>query len=126
MPVAIAGKVEFFIRTLELDLDVRVFPVVLTAEQVRYYGLPRTPIKDTERRRLGFEERYGEGAVELDALEALYPGELQAVLSQYIACYYDTTLEERVAAVQRGLKQELEPILEQMISRYMRDHYTPQ
>ncbi len=44
----------------------------LTLDQVQYYQLPRTPIKETERRRGGFEGRYGEDAVELDALEALY------------------------------------------------------
>ncbi len=57
---------------LDLSVDVRVFPVVLTLDQVQYYQLPRTPIKETERRRGGFEGRYGEDAVELDALEALY------------------------------------------------------
>ena len=108
MPVAIARKVEFFIRTLELDLDVRVFPVVLTAEQVRYYGLPRTPIKETERRRVGFEERYGEGAVELDALESLYPGILSAILSQCLECYYDMSLEERVEAAKLDLLADLD------------------
>src|SRR5436309_15833979 len=68
MPVAVSRKIEYFVRTLGLDLDVRLFPVVLTLDQVQYYQLPRTPIKETERRRFGFEERYGEGAVELDAL----------------------------------------------------------
>src|SRR6266699_6197966 len=90
MPVAVSRKLEYFIRRYGLDLDVRVYPVVLTLEQVQYYRLPRTPIKETERRRMGFESRHGEGAVELDALEALYPCELQAVLSRYIECYYAT------------------------------------
>src|SRR5437773_4853710 len=107
MPVAVSRKVEYFVRTLSLDLDVRVFPVVLTLDQIHAYGLPRTPIKETERRRLGFESRHGEGAVELDALEALYPGELQAVLSRYIECYYDSSLHERVAESQARLQEDL-------------------
>src|SRR5205085_9676379 len=97
MPVAVSRKMEYFLRTLGLEVDVRVFPVVLTLDQVQYYGLPRTPIKETERRRIGFEPRQGEGAVALDALEALYPDELQAVLSGYLNCYYDLSLDERVA-----------------------------
>ena len=121
MPVAVSRKIEYFVRTLGLELDVRVFPVVLTLEQVQQYQLPRTPIKETERRRVGFEERYGEGAVELDALEALYPGELQAVLSQYIDCYYDTTLEDRVAAVQGALEHDLDVIWQQVVGRYTED-----
>src|SRR5712691_8201081 len=51
MPVSVSRKVEYFVRTLGLEVDVRVFPVILSAEQVHSYRLPRTPIKDTERRR---------------------------------------------------------------------------
>src|SRR5207237_9342244 len=36
MPVSVSRKVEYFVRTLGLDLDVRVFPVVLTQQQVQY------------------------------------------------------------------------------------------
>src|SRR5258708_9790040 len=93
MPWAGARKIEFLVRTLGLNVDVRVFPAVLTLEQIQYYSLPRTPIKETERRRVDFETRHGEGAVELDALEALYPGELQTVLSRYLDCYYDASLD---------------------------------
>src|SRR5215469_4837239 len=121
MPVAIARKVEFFIRQLSLELDVRVFPVVLTAEQVRYYGLPRTPIKETERRRGGFEERYGEGAVELDALESLYPGQLAAILGGCIECYYDTRLVERVEEARLVLQAALETVADGVVGAYEPD-----
>jgi hypothetical protein len=121
MPVAVSRKIEYFVRTLGLDLDIRVFPVVLTLEQVQQYQLPRTPIKETERRRGGFEERYGEGAVELDALEALYPGELETVLSQYLECYYDTSLEERVQEAQAAFEQDLNTAWQQVVGRYAQD-----
>jgi hypothetical protein len=121
MPVAVSRKMEYFVRTLGLAVDVRVFPVILTLEQVRSYQLPRTPIKETERRRVGFEGRYGEGAVELDALEALYPGELQQVLSQYIECYYDTSLDERVNDARLVLESDLEAIWRQVVGRYADD-----
>jgi hypothetical protein len=121
MPVSVSRKVEYFVRTLGLNVDVRVFPVILTLEQVQYYQLPRTPIKDTERRRVGFEDRYGEGAVELDALEALYPGELQAVLQQCIEYYYDTSLPERVRQAQAGLEHDFGLIWHQVVGRYAGD-----
>lgn len=121
MPVSVSRKVEYFVRTLGLDVDVRVFPVILTLEQVQYYQLPRTPIKDTERRRVDFEDRYGEGAVELDALEALYPGELQAVLEQCIQCYYDTSLPGRVRHAQDALERDLSAIWQQVVGRYGQD-----
>src|SRR5438034_6721900 len=107
MPVAVSRKLEYFIRRYGLDLDVRVYPVVLTLDQVQYYRLPRTPIKETERRRQGFENRHGEGAVELDALEALYPGELQTVLSGDLNCYYDLTLDARVAQARAASARDL-------------------
>ncbi len=121
MPVAVSRKLEYFIRHADLALDVRVFPVVLTVDQVQYYQLPRTPIKETERRRGGFELRHGEGAVELDALEALYPGELQTVLSQYIESYYDMTLDERVQQVEDETQTRLESIHRQVVDRYAED-----
>jgi hypothetical protein len=118
MPVAVSRKIEYFVRTLDLAVDVRVFPVVLTLDQVQYFQLPRTPIKETERRRGGFEGRYGEGAVELDALEALYPGQLEAVLSRYIECYYDTSLEERTEQARAVLEHDLGLVWQQVVDRY--------
>lgn len=82
MPVAIARKIEFL--TVDTGLQVMLFPVVLTPDQVQQYHLPRTPIKESERRGAKFEARFGEGAVELDALEALYPGRLTAILTRFV------------------------------------------
>ena len=118
MPVSVSRKVEYFVRTLGLSVDVRVFPVILTVEQVQAYQLPRTPIKDTERRRVGFEDRYGEGAVELDALEALYPGELQTLVEQCIQCYYDLSLPARVQQAEDALRGDLSAIWQQVVGRY--------
>ncbi len=121
MPVAVSRKMEYFVRTLGLDLDVRLFPVVLTAEQVRYYQLPRTPIKETERRRESFEDRHGQGAVELDALEALYPGELHTILGQYIEHYYDTSLADRLQEAHAEIEQHLSGIWQQVTGRYTQE-----
>jgi hypothetical protein len=118
MPVAVSRKIEYFVRTLGYDLDIRLFPVVLTLDQVHYYQLPRTPIKETERRRMGFEARHGEGAVELDALEALYPGQLEEVLAGYLDRYVDWTLQERVEQKRRALEQELDTIWQEVASQY--------
>ncbi len=118
MPVAVSRKIEYFVRTLDLDVDVRLFPVILTLDQVRRYQLPRTPIKETERRRESFEGRHGEGAVELDALEALYPGELQGILSQYIEMYYDTTLYDRTEEARAEMEEQLSALWQQVVGRY--------
>jgi hypothetical protein len=75
MPVAMARKIEHNLRTNAPDLDIQVRVVLLTKEQCEEYRLPRSPIKESERRAARFEERFGEGTTELDALEALHPGE---------------------------------------------------
>lgn len=50
MPVGLARKIEFHLRDAGLDLDITLEPIMLTAEQCEHYALPRTPIKETERR----------------------------------------------------------------------------
>ncbi|TMC15493.1 MAG: hypothetical protein E6J34_22090 [Chloroflexi bacterium] len=92
--------------------------MVLTLDQVQRYQLPRTPIKESERRRTGFEDRHGEGAVELDALEALYPGELETILDQYMACYYDVTLSERVREEQYALEDSMGRVCGEVMQGY--------
>jgi hypothetical protein len=108
MPVACARKIEFLIWKKNLDLDIQLRPVVLTHEQCEEYELPRTPIKETERRAAGFEERFGEGATELDALEALHPGALREIIVAEIERYYDTELDEGVADVAAGIDEDID------------------
>jgi hypothetical protein len=94
MPVAVARKVEFLIQ--EMGLDIALLPVVLTAEQVERYRLPRVPIKESELRRARFEAIHGAGATELDALEALHRGELRKILMVAAAPYRDDEIERQV------------------------------
>ena len=96
MPVGVARKVEYFLQEGRCNgADIKLFPVVLTIDQIRRYRLPRTPIKETEKRAGKFEDRYGAGAVELDALEALHPGTLATILTSEIGRYYDRALDRR-------------------------------
>lgn len=96
MPKAVARKVEFTIARFDLDVDLQLIPLALTSDQCRAYNLPRTPIKESERRKNKFEMTFGIGATELDALEALYPGELARLLNTEIDNYLDAGLPERV------------------------------
>jgi hypothetical protein len=110
MPVAVSRKIEYFVRQAEEYLDIQLYPVVLTAEQVETYGLPRTPIKETERRASRFEDRFGSGAVELDALEALHPGTLADILRRHIDDYFDYDLGGRVERARVELEEKLEEV----------------
>jgi hypothetical protein len=108
MPVAVARKIEhrLYLQAID-DLDIQVIPIVLTHEQCRHYGLPRTPLKETERRADRFERRFGEGATELDALEALHPGELKRIITREIERYFDVGLDDQIAEAARPIENEI-------------------
>lgn len=118
MPTAASRKCEFYIDKLGFAGDVKFYPIVMTSEQVKQYKLPRTPIKDTERRAARFEDRHGEGAVELDALEALYPGELNRIVRGELERYYDNDLSRRVYAERSVVLNQLEEIQDAVYDDY--------
>jgi hypothetical protein len=112
MPVAVARQLEYWLQDADLPNrhDVKLMPLALTGEQVSAFALPRIPVKESDGRRAGFELAYGQGAVELDALEALHPGELAAMVRHAAAPYRDRnltnkTIEMRLAA-QNAAEQE--------------------
>ena len=120
MPVSIARKIEFLLRSKDLDLDIRLDPLLLTREQVEHYRLPRIPIKDGERRKAKFEERFGEGATELDALEALHPGELARLVIKRIEVYREPTQVARgeIREAASELRQEGEEIRREVLDEH--------
>jgi hypothetical protein len=108
MPTAVARKIEFLLHNEGHDLDIQVRPILLTAEQCIAYRLPPSPIKESEKRAAAFKERWGvEGATELDALEALHPGELERILRKEIARYHDAGLDDRIADVAADAERDL-------------------
>jgi len=108
MPISVARKVEYFQRSQGFDdLDIRLQPIVLTADQVETYSLPRVPVKDSDRRKAGFEAAFGAGQVELDALEALHPGELAGIVEAALLDYHDPDLRSRAEEQRRKLAGDL-------------------
>jgi hypothetical protein len=125
MPVAFARKIEFELRKRDADADVVLKHVALTKDQVQDLDLPRIPIKDTDRKKTHFEDRHGEGAVELDALEAIHPGELESMLVEEIEHYWDTELQEETDAVASEVREQLNEINNDVHGRH-RDAYEAQ
>lgn len=121
MPVAVARKVEWLLAKEVLDLDIQLIPIALTRQQCIDLQLPRTPIKKTDRGRNNFEERHGEGATELDALEALHPGELSRIITTEVARYYDYTLERRVAEANQEVRAIARKVEESVIADHEED-----
>jgi hypothetical protein len=119
MPVSMARKLEYFLRNMDLELDVKLYPVVLTYEQTQHYTkLLPTPIKDSEKRKASFEARYGGGAIELDALEALYPRELSRILRKELERYYDYALSSNRHDAEEEAGKYLEDIQTDILKPY--------
>ena len=116
MPQAVARQIEYWIEQYSLDLDICLTPLALTREQAIEYQLPRIPIKEKDLRRNNFEAAYGEGATELDALEALHPGQLAHIVESAVAPYRDETLERDLHDVQDtaqdGVEKDWEALIE--------------
>ncbi len=81
MPKAVARQCQFWAQRLRISQRVSVQQVALTRAQVAEYDLPSVPIKDSDKRAGNFKDRHEvDGAVELDALEALHPRELARIV----------------------------------------------
>jgi hypothetical protein len=119
MPVAAAVKIGWRNEMLESGLDIQLHPVVLTHEQCVEYRLPRTPIKETEKRGVRFEERFGEGATELDALEALRPGELRRILVSEIERFHDPHFAAEWGETRQEAETHLDEIAERVLARHV-------
>jgi hypothetical protein len=99
MPRQMARQMQFWIKRYAADCDIRIQPIVMTAEQARDY--PLAP--DT-------------GAVELDAMEAIDPGRLERIVRGAIAPFRDEGLRRRVWGAEQNaaeiIDQEFEAVCE--------------
>jgi hypothetical protein len=105
MPIGVARQCQFWLDELGIDSEVTLDHAVLTHDQCVEFELPRTPIRKEDKRRGKFEERYGEGATELDALEALHPGRLAEIVRHAMEPFVDRTLSRRLAAAREEAQQ---------------------
>ena len=95
MPSNAARKIEFHLLHDYLDLDIKLEPIILTYAQRQFYQLPTTPTKSGDKAAPAFIRKFGENAAaELDALEALHPGEFARIVEGSILKYYDQDLRE--------------------------------
>ena len=106
MPTALSRQVEYWQQYSCPDADIRVDPICLTREQVVSFDLPPVPFKDSDKRVKAFTGRYAiQYAVELDALESLYPGTLDRLVRNAIAPYRDHELDSRLRQTGRDARR---------------------
>jgi hypothetical protein len=122
MPVAVARQIEFWLKQLgNKTMDVKLHHMLLTRGQAIKYKLPRIPIKDSDRRKSNFEDKFGTGAVELDALEALHPGEFKNIVENNILQYFDTELEEKVNDIKKQALTNVKSQWKETINPYINE-----
>jgi hypothetical protein len=118
IPVAVARQLEFWWPVHASGTEVKLTPLALTRDQVENYRLPSIPVKESDRRKAGFEDGHGEEAVELDALEARYPGTLAEIVRDAIEPYQDLWLPERLAEAEQEARARVHQQWEEAIALY--------
>jgi len=94
---AVARKLEFFSQ--QEDLDIKLTRLALNEEQIDKYKLPKAP-------------KHGEEVVELDALEAIHPGELGKIIEGAMRPYYDSEKPKLVEEENRKIRERARNLIE--------------
>ena len=120
MPLAFSRKLEFMlVKYLGDKVDVRLKQIALNQQQVEQYDIVRVPIKETELRAGRFEATHGGvGGAELDALEALHPGTLAAMVENFFEDYYSHDAARFAERQARALRQDVQEQLEAIREEY--------
>jgi hypothetical protein len=117
MPLSIARKLQAFKAAEFPDLRFQVRRVALQPDQVRTYGLPSTPLKETERRADRWQAAMGVEQTEVDALASLRPEVLDQLVRQAIKPFYDTSLDRRVLDARRAWETEAQARLDEQLDQ---------
>lgn len=117
MPKAVARKLEWMAEQFGIETNIKLRPLALTAEQVESYNLPRVPGEDLAR--IGkFEEAFGEGVAELDAMEAVYPGELGRLVRANLREYFDSELAKECRLRTNQARSRVSALVQEVTGRY--------
>ena len=94
MPSSISRKLEYFYRNNYTSHKINLEPVVLNHNQIKRFNLPTKPVKSRSDGRKISKSWVGD-VVELDALEAIHPGEFSKIIEYKILYFYDESLASR-------------------------------
>ena len=102
MVTAVARKLEYVMIDKGIEADVRLTRLALNEDQIKKYKLPKAPKK-------------GEAVVELDALEAIYPGELAKIIRNALNPYVDSKNPRIIDEENTRMEDKLREILEETL-----------
>lgn len=116
MPISIGRKLQAF-QAIGYEFEFQVHRVGLTPDQVRLYGLPSTPLKETEKRADKWLAEMGVEQTEIDALSALRPELLRSIAMDAIGPFYDYTLSSRVHDAQQAWLEEAQELVDSSLDQ---------
>ncbi len=126
MPVSIGRKLQAMETILFPGLEWQVRQVALLPEHVLEYGLPSTPLKDTEKRAGRWIEAMGVEQTEIDALAALQPHILREIAEVAIDPFFDRHLEARVSRARQEWEERAQDRLRDIIGEEQLQQYRQQ
>ncbi len=100
MPVTCARKLQALLEKNGHSFDIELYPVALSLKQVIEYGLPDTPLKETEKRREKWMAAMHHEQTEIDSLCALHPEIMEQIARDAVKPFFDFTLAGRVKEAQ--------------------------
>jgi hypothetical protein len=115
MGISVARKLQAFQALGIGPEEWELHRVALTPDQVREYGLPSTPLKDTEKRADRWRAATGVEQTEIDALAALNRDLFARLTREAIECFYDSTLPARVSAAYARWREQAQPALDDAV-----------
>jgi hypothetical protein len=123
MPPSVSKNIEALLYGEGIKNDRRVIlkKIALTEEQVAFYDLPESPDVGKKRMPEFEKDHHGHKPVELDALEAIHPGELKKIIEENILKYYDTELEDRIAKTMEQTKQNIDNLVKEKMEGHRKD-----
>lgn len=113
MPISLSRKLQALQAMKFPRLGFHVHRVGLTPEQVKRYGLPSTPLKDTERRATKWFEATGVEQTEIDAALTLQPQLVEELAVEAVRSYFDATLASRVREAEREWERQAQRVLDE-------------
>lgn len=124
MPISLSRKLQALSALKFPDLQWRVQRVGLTPDQVREYGLPSTPLKDTEKRADAWRTATGVAQTEIDALAALQPRLLRQIATEAVKPFFDSTLDNRVLTAYWQWQSEAQSVVDGLTDEQFEWHRT--
>jgi hypothetical protein len=106
MAISVARKIQALRDFQYPGLNIKLYRVALTIDQVRALDLPSSPLKHTERRADRWRAKHGHDQTEIDAMVELHPEALRQATLEAVAPFYDDTLDNRARQVEEAWRKQ--------------------